>query len=349
MSGYRRSPLADQAPGAPEQIAPWDGHTMGGRVPAFLGLAPEGGIYWENPPSLDEAVRAAGLDFQVTLEPLSTTVVTDEGVSTLPLPKHFATVQRHPDGRVVPMRPVGDRYTPIQNPTVAEIAGLVLDESPDAALRAVGSFGDPVGSKVYFAFALGQFQVGGHDPHDLYLTVISGHDGTSGLSAQVAPMRVACTNMVGGVFGRTKGRYVIRHTESAAGRVQDIREALQLTHRYTEQYVEESEQMLRQPMTEHDFLAWEHELFGAPRLEDASARQRTITANRDEVLLGVWRGDTLEFGRGTRWAAAQAVYEYLDWLAAARGDDPQRTRWEKAMSGLTEPVKTEAWASLIAG
>jgi phage/plasmid-like protein (TIGR03299 family) len=359
MSGYRHSPLADEAPGVVETVTPWDGHTMGGRVPAFIGLAQRtGGVFLETvpdgqaTPTVAERLTQVGLDYEVTLEDIKVSVpgMNADGefeVREETMPRHKATVGRYPDGRIVPFGPVGTRYTPIQNMTVANLGQTVVDGG-DGSLVAIGAYGDPIGSHVYMAFDLGDFTVGGSDRHKLALTLDTAHDGSGGLTASADPTRVACTNACSGMFGRRqRGSYTIRHTESSQGRTQEIREALGLVWKYVEKYQDESETLLREGMTEREFLAFEHELFGVPALVDATERQRTMIANRDETLLNIWRGDTSEFGRATRWAAAQSVYEFLDWNSIVRGRDPEFARWERTLSGETRDSKARTWNLLL--
>jgi phage/plasmid-like protein (TIGR03299 family) len=327
---------------------------MGGRVPPYIALAQKtGGVYYENPPTLDQALRDTGLDAEVTLEDL---VVPQMGMNEageivtdyLPVPGHKITVG-HRGGIATPYAPVGSRYRVIQTRTVAELGQNVIDNHEAASLRAVGAYGDPIGSRVFFAFDLGQFSVGGHDEHDLALILGSSHDGSSGLFASVAPMRIPCTNMANGIFGRgMQGKWSIRHTESADGRVQEIRDALRLTWKYVDRYKAEGEALMTEAMTEREFLAFQHELFAVPDLEDASQRQRTIVANRDEALLGIWNGPTVENDKRTRWAAAQSVYEYLDWARRVRGaDDEAFARAERTLAGEDENVKARTWNLLV--
>src|SRR3954454_21076746 len=72
---YRTSTEAGLSPtatGGVETITTWDGHTLGGRVPAFVGLAERtGGVYLEEgsaPLGIVDAMRQGGLDFQGTVE-----------------------------------------------------------------------------------------------------------------------------------------------------------------------------------------------------------------------------------------------------------------------------------------
>lgn len=305
MSHYRTSPMADSAPGKAETVTPWHGETMGGkRLPAFLGLAQRtGGIFYENPPTVEDAYIQTGLNFTIELENNTCSRLTPDGVETKDVPRTRTTVAVWPDGRWEPFGPVGTRYTPIQNPTIASLGQLVVDRG-EGALVAVGAYGDPIGSRVYMAFNLDDFNVGGRDPHNLALTFTAAHDGTGGLTAAVRPTRLACTNAVNGIFGSRIGTYTIRHTQSADGKVQDIREALSMTWKYVDRYQEESEALLRGTFTEREFMAFQHELFGVPAFEDATPRQRTLIANRDEALLDIWRSDTVEDVKQTRFAAA---------------------------------------------
>lgn len=354
--------LSQEATGAVETITQWDGHTMGGRVPAFMGLAQRtGGVYLEQadggaPLTVEKAMHDTGLDFEVKLERIQAVVdepvVTDDGPTTvqrtIDMPRYRTTAGHFADGRIVPFGPVSPRYQPIQPIEVAELGDSVVREA-DGALRALGMFGDPLGSRLYMAFDLGEFQVGGKDKHDLYLTIIADQAGRGGVVAQLAPIRFACTNQTNGVFGRRHAsRYVLRHTQGAKGRAAEIRSTLSLTWDYVAHYQAEAEQLLSQPMSTDDFVSWEHELFGVPAdPADQSKNKATMTATRDETLVRIFTGPTAAGVEHTAYAAAQSVIEYLDFEAIVRGRDPEAKRWERLMAGQTENQKARAWNSLV--
>lgn len=356
---YRTSPLTEATVGTVETITPWDGHTMGGdRLPAFLGVAAKtGGVLLEKKKgqtlSVPDAMRQADLDFTVTLENI---VVPRGGMNAdgefeytyEPMPRYRASTGNFRDGRFVPFGPVSARYQPIQPIEIAELGDSVVSEA-GGELAALGMFGDPIGSKLYMAFGLGQFQVGGQDRHDLYLTIIADQAGRGGVVAQVAPIRIRCTNQTSGIFGRRHaGRYVLRHTAGAKARVAEIRQALSLTWGYVEHYQQEAEQLLAQPMSTDDFLTWERELFDVPAdIEGMTANRRTMIANRDETLVRIFNGPTNEGIERTRLAAAQTFIEYSDHESIVRGQDPQAARWERLMAGQTEAQKARAWNSLL--
>lgn len=346
--------------GTVETITQWDGHTMGGRVPAFVGLAQRtGGVYLEEadkPLSVPDAMRQVGLDFDVKLEGIQAVVdepvVTADGPTTvrrtIDMPRYRASTGHFRDGAIRPFGPVSPRYQPIQPVEIAALGDDVVSEA-GGKLQALGMFGDPVGSRLYMAFGLGEFQVGGKDRHDLSLTIVADQAGRGGVVAQLAPIRVQCTNQTSGIFGRRHAsRYVLRHTQGAKARIADIRAALSLTWNYVEHYQAEAERLLAQPMGTDDFLTWERELFAAPAEDSGASKNRlTMAANRDEALVGIFQGPTNEGVAGTRYAAAQSVIEYLDFEAIVRGADPEAKRWERLMAGQTENAKGRAWNSLL--
>ena len=90
---------------------------MGGRVPAFMGLAQAtGGVYLEEadkPLNVEQAMRDTGLDFDVKLEKIQAVVeepvVTDEGPTTvtrtLDMPRYRAIHRPLPGRLHPPVRP----------------------------------------------------------------------------------------------------------------------------------------------------------------------------------------------------------------------------------------------------
>ena len=79
----------------------------------------------------EQAMNHAKLGgWNVRTEPLTTTVVGDDGVTILDVPDHFATVRTHPlTGQPEVLGVVGAKYRPIQNEQHADLLNLLVDES----------------------------------------------------------------------------------------------------------------------------------------------------------------------------------------------------------------------------
>ncbi len=351
---YRESPLQDSSVGTVERIEKWGGKTYGGRVPSFLGLAEKtGGLYLEGnaPMTVEEGLaKLPDLDYEVKLEPLTVQLRGEHGRmgKRLPLPRHFATVLHYADGRdPVAVAPVGSRYEPIQIRDGLAFGDEIVREG-EGYLKALGVYGEPTGARAYAAFDLGDMTVAGQDAHELYVVVTTSNDGSSGLSVRVVPLRLRCTNETSMHFGRRSTRYTIRHMRGAKGRVQEARETLRLAFQVRDDYAAEAEKLLKIKMTPDQFRLYGRQVFGIDASDEKLSKHALTFAHaKDEELLAILASDTNDFGRGTAYAAYQAVVEDVDWVARVNGaksaDDATFRRWNRAMLGQLDAVKTRAW------
>lgn len=358
MAKYRTSPLASEAPGVAETITRWSGQTMGGRVPAFMGLASRtGGVYLERPGmTVAEGLRETGLDYEVRLQPVSAMVTTDDltvvdgepqvaQVTTAhDIPNYRATVLHYNDGRVVPVTPwVSPKYQIVQNTEALAVAQEIISGG-FGGLVALGAYGNPVGAKTYAALALDGMLVGGEDPMGLFLTVTNAHDGMGGLGFRLAPMRFACTNETPLYFGRGSVHPVFtrRHTKNVLAHAAEYAQAtLDIAAQYRTTFAAEAERALKVKMNENKAIVYWRQVFGVPTdTADWSPRQATVAQAREDQLVSLLAGDTTAAGRGTAWAAFNAVTEYVDHLAPARSD---ARRQERILTGETDALKQRAW------
>jgi hypothetical protein len=355
-STYRTSPLDTEAPGRPEVISKWAGQTMGGRVPAFMGLAQRtGGVYYENPPSLAAGIRGTDLDFEVRLERMQAvvnqTAFDPETGTEIPIftnvdvPRFRAAVGHYNDGRtpVVFSTWQSPRYQPIQT---ADALGWG-DALSDGKLAAIGAYGDPVGSKVYAAYDLTGFQVGGKDDHEVFLTITTTHDGTGSMTARVVPIRLACTNETSFYFGKGAGNpsIKVRHTVSAQDAMAQATAVVERSREYLGIYQVKAEQLLKVKQSENDFIAWTRELFGVDTTDGKTPKGAAQV--REDALVELWHSDTNDFGRGRAYAGLQTVVEYADHFAPVRGADPVAARQDRLVLGRMDELKDRAFDSLV--
>jgi hypothetical protein len=366
MATYRKSTLAAEAPGVTETITRWSGEQMGGRVPAFVGLAQRtGGLYLEaqedKPLLATEALRSTDLDFEVRLE-RTYAHVNQEGVNeggepvtiTTPIevPDYRTTVMHYNDGRQpVPITPwVSPNYQTVQNGEALAV-GDAMTKMGGGYLAALGAWGRPLGAKVYAAYALTGINVGGGDPYGLFLTITTAHDGMGGLSFRLAPVRFECTNesplyfgrgaaKVGPVFTRRHTKNVLREAELYAT------QALGLAERYREIFAAEAERALKVKVTENQAITYWRQVFGVKDGETPKPAQQ----DREDTLTAILNGPTCQFGRGTAYAAFQAVTEYMDWMSPVRGGDDAATatRQRRIVEGMTDEPKQRAWTMALA-
>lgn len=354
MSSYHTSPMAAQATGKAEVVPQHKGNFMGGeRIPAFLALAKStGGVYAEGFESVAAGLRETHLDFEVRMEEIQgfakQQVLNDDGtdlieVSTpLALPNHRATVAYPRDGRPpFAICPTSAKYAPMQVADALSLGDNVIDQG--GLLVALGAYGKPVGARVYAAFKLPQgLLIGGKDPHDLYLTITTSFDRSTSTTVQVAPIRFACTNQAPGILGRYAPGFRMNHTQGAQARVAAVREALGITFAGAHEYQVEAEKLLKVKMTENKAIAYWRQVFGVDaEVGKWSPRQAAAAQPREDKLVEILGSPTCEFGKGTAYAAMQAVTEYVDFFAPVRGGN-QVLRATRNVAGTNEGVKVRA-------
>ena len=268
--------------------------------------------------------------WNVRKEQLTTTVITADGVSTLPVPEAFASVRTNPvTGAPEVLGVVGTAYTPIQNEEHARMLDLLVDES-GAHFETAGSLRG--GRQVFITMRMPQtMRIGGHDPVDLYLIALNSHDGSSAFRLLVSAVRVVCANTQAAALRSARASFSIRHTRNASGQIEEARQALGLTFAYAEQFQAEADAMIAQSMTDAEFEQIITGTWAAPAQPSTSSRgakrSKAIADDRRDALVHLWRhSPTNEQIRGTRWAAYQAVTEYVDHVRDGREGEGPRVR-----------------------
>ena len=273
-------------------------------------------------------------------------VLSDDGVfGAMAVPDQFATVRTNPvSGDVDVLGVVGRGYTVIQNEEHADLLNRIVDEG-GAHFETAGSLRG--GRSVFLSMKLpGTMNIGGIDPVELYLIALNSHDGTSAFRLLVSPVRVVCANTQALALRRAQSSFSIRHTSGAKGNIAQAREALGLTFKYAEVFEREAEQMIQASLTNAQFGQIIGKLWAT---ESESKRSATITANRADVLTGLFADAPTNANiRGTRWAGYQAITEYLDHFAPVQsGTDTARAE-RVATGGTVTTVKTRAFEMLAA-
>jgi phage/plasmid-like protein (TIGR03299 family) len=280
----------------------------------------------------------------VRKSPLQTVDLTEDGVSTLEVPGHFATVRTNPfTGATEPLGVVGAGYRPIQNEDHCEILNRLVDDS-GAVFDTAGSLRG--GRQVFVSLRLPQtMRIGGSDEVNVNIVALNSHDGTSAFRLLVTPVRVVCANTQAAALANPSASISIRHTASAKGRVAAARDALGLSFAYVEEFEAHAEAMIQQSLTDAEFARMTAQLFPAPD-RDAGTRAENAHRERQYILNRLWADADTQAGiRGTAWAGYQAVAEYVDHYSPVRIRGDKATARAVRLLTTTEPgrLKARAW------
>lgn len=273
----------------------------------------------------EEAMNLAYLSgWDVRKLPLTTTEVTEQGVTSIELPDQFATVRTNPKTNGTEyLGVVGANYTPVQNEQHCELLNTLVDES-GAHFETAGSLKG--GRQVFVTMRLPQtMRIADTDAVDLYIAGCNSHDGSSAFRLLVTPTRIVCANTQAMALHNARTSYSIRHTAGAKGRISQARKALGLVWRYAEEFERAAERMINETLTIGAFEKVCRELW--PIEANPSTRTKNNHDRRTATLRYLFtEADTQASIRGTAWAGLQAVGEYLDHYAPAKTPEARAHR-----------------------
>lgn len=285
-----------------EGVVPWHG----------LGTVVDGVLV------ASDALTAAGLDWNVRMEPLFWSP--DNGETVSPLENRYATV-RDSDERVLGV--VSPDYNIFQNEDVFSFFDSVV-ESGEAKYTTAGSLQQ--GAKVFMTAKIGEgFTVGGEDAMETYLILSTSHDGTKSLQALTSTIRVVCANTLTLATRNAKTKWSLRHKSTLSGKVQEARESLQLAHTYEEEFQKEAEAMMSVQISKDQFL----DIITGLLPDQKRKKERSI-----EELMAVYETEPTVIdapGIGTGWQTIAATTYWSDHIKESRSEE---ARYKSAIEGF---------------
>ena len=262
--------------------------------------------------------------------PLTATDLTADGVTTLPVPDHFATVRTHPvTGKPDVLGVVGSGYTVVQNEEHCELLNLLVDEA-GAHFETAGSLRG--GRETFVTMKLPQsITLAGHQRLRRRRAVPGGH---------VQPRRdrrLAGHRHPGAhrlrqhpTHGPAPGEGHLRDPAHPHRQGQDRPGPPGPGHRLAlRRGVRDRRPAPDQPDARPGRVPGHRRPALALRTPPTSLGPRAagIRDRRNTTLRGLFtEADTQQTIRGTRWAGLQAITEYLDHHTPAKDDDVRATR-----------------------
>ena len=237
------------------------------------------------------------------------------------MPDFFATVRTNPiNGAIDVLGVVGSKYEPVQNEDSCDLLDALVDES-GAHFETAGALRG--GRETFVTMKLPNAmdfdgRDGTTDRTEFYLAALNSHDGSSAFRFLVTPVRIVCANTQSAAIGSAKASFAIRHTGGARASISEARTALKLSWRYIEAFEAEAAALYAQPMDTEQMRHFAHTLLEVDSAgSEATARHRR---ERAHGIVTLWTSSpTITPIAGTRWAAYNAVTEYLDHVVPVRG------------------------------
>ena len=226
------------------------------------------GIRVEEAPCSEDALRLAGLDWQVLQEP----IYTDTGEI---IPGYKANV-RDRDRKVLGV--VTDRYKIIQNYEAFAFTDTLLGNG--VRYETAGSLQE--GKRVWILARLPREYIISGERISPYLVFSNTHDGSGAVKVALTPVRVVCNNTLNLALQTANRSWSMIHTGNIKDKIQEAEDTLFMAEEYMDRLGKEFEQLRRQKLTDSQVREYIEQLL--PMEKDASPIQSKNTRQLWEDL-----------------------------------------------------------------
>lgn len=184
-------------------------------------------------PTSSEAIRFAGLDYEVIKQDIYTTCYNADGQPmdfTNRIKTHFATMR--PDtGEVLGV--VGKDYEIIQNRDAFSFFDAIVG-GDGIQYETAGALGK--GERIFITAKLpGYIKVGREDLIEQYLFLTTSHDGFGSITVAFTPVRIVCNNTLNAALRNHSNSIKIRHTANAKDRLEQAHKVMGISNQLSSQ------------------------------------------------------------------------------------------------------------------
>jgi phage/plasmid-like protein (TIGR03299 family) len=184
-------------------------------------------------PTSQEAIKHAGLDYEVVKSPLYTKGLgineTQNGIemgsTELQVPDYFSTIRT--DNNTV-LGVVGKDYHIVQNREAFSFFDAIVGGNNGILYETAGALGN--GERIFITAKLPDYiRVGsGDDVTEKYIFLTTSHDGSGSITAAFTPIRIVCQNTLNASLRSMSNVVRIRHTSGAKQRLDDAHKVMGL-------------------------------------------------------------------------------------------------------------------------
>lgn len=270
------------------------------------------GRHLDAPPSVREAIVAAGLDWTVGLKPL----FTQEGEKAPAL----ATF-RQDTNKLLGV--VGPNYKPLQNEEAFNFFDPFLQNGL-ASLETAGSLREGKRIWVLAKIKADPMTIVPGDEVEKFVLLSNSHDGTTAIRVGFTPIRVVCANTLAMAHSDAASKLIrVRHTGDVVTNVEKLGEIMNLANAEFEANAEQYKFLATRQISASDLQKYVKIVFDLP--EDNKRESRVL--GRVISMFEKGRGNDLPGVAGTYWAAYNAAIEYLQYEKGKNPDIRLDSNW----------------------
>ena len=286
------------------------------------------GVPLLNPPTIEEGLEAAGLNWTVGLKPLYTA----EGVDV----SANATV-RESDGSILGV--VGQSYEPLQNMEAFKFFQPFLDNGL-AELQTAGSLREGRRVWVLAKIKADPMVIKGRDTVEKFILLSNSHDGTQAVRVGFVPIRVVCANTLAAAHKDEASKLIrVRHSAQVVANVEALGAIMNVANQTFEANAEQYRMLASKQINAADLKKYIQVVMN---IDPDSERESSVMA-KIIPMFEKGRGNDMSEIAGTYWAAYNGITEFLQYV---KGKDPA-IRLDNAWFGTGMTINQRALETAV--
>lgn len=275
----------------------------------------------QDAPTSEEALRLAGLDWDV----LQTPVYMENGIM---IPNYKANV-RSTDNACLGI--VTDRYKIVQNTEAFEFTDSIVGETEDGVVK-YETAGSLLGGKKIWLLAKMPVKKVLDDDVEPYMFFSNSHDGTGAIKVGMTPIRIVCQNTLNMALNTAKRQWSTKHVGDMQSKLEEARLCLQMANEYMIGLDEEADRLANARLYEEQIAEILDEMF--PVKDDATERKKNNIVQFKNTFWTAYGMPDIQKFEDSAWKAVNAMSDVITHSAPQRNTATYaENRWGKIMDG----------------
>jgi phage/plasmid-like protein (TIGR03299 family) len=158
-----------------------------------------------------------------------------------------------------------------------------------------------------------------------FIMFTNAHDGSRSLTGVTTPVRTVCMNTLNLAISRAVRSWSVRHTPGMMWRLQDAREALGITFAYYAELEKAGNQLVKSKLLKREWktflenlVPYDEDELQSVQIGEPSRAAKNVDEARAAIDSLYRTSENLDNVRNTKWAALNAVAEYVDYYRPVR-------------------------------
>lgn len=279
------------------------------------------GTMVQEAPTSEDALRLAGLDWDVNQAP----VYTNDGIE---IPGYKANV-RSTDNKVLGI--VSNRYQIVNNKEAFEFTDALIGETESGVVR-YETAGSLCGGKRIWLLAKMPTKKVLDDDVEPYMFFSNSHDGTGAIKVGMTPVRIVCANTLAIALNTAKRQWSTKHVGDMQSKLEEAKLCLRMADSYMANLDVEADRLANAKLYREQIEEILDEMF--PADDNTSERKKNNIVQFKNQFWTAYNMPDIQKFEDSAWMAVNAMSDVITHSAPRRNTASyNENRWGKIMDG----------------